>query len=136
MMSGTVSEVSNGPATTLARWAADRVAPAYWRPNSDIMACHGCRSRFDTTLAKIHHCRACGEGFCDPCSAFQRAVPERGWGFQPVRVCKACYPVGSEGILDVSGSREPGEVQARKVGESVLGTVSSLASALESPMSS
>ena len=40
---------------------------------------------------KIHHCRACGEGFCDDCSAHQMPVPERGWGDKPVRVCEQCY---------------------------------------------
>lgn len=37
-----------------------------------------------------HHCRACGEGFCEECSNYYRAVPERGWGSTPVRVCKNC----------------------------------------------
>jgi len=133
VFSGTVSEVSGGPATTLARWAADKVAPAYWRPNSDIVACHQCDSRFNTAT-KIHHCRACGEGFCNPCSNYQRPCPERGWGFAPVRVCKHCYPIGSEGVLELPSSGEPGEIQARKVGETVLGTVTSLASALEYPI--
>ena len=67
-LSGTVSEVSSAPAATIGRWAADQVAPAYWRPNADIVNCHHCGNRFDTT-DKIHHCRACGEGFCSTCSS-------------------------------------------------------------------
>jgi len=135
VISGTVSDVSSAPAASLARWAADQVAPAYWRPNADIVSCHHCSKRFDTT-DKIHHCRACGEGFCSSCSAFQRPCPERGWGFQAVRVCKPCYTATAQGVLEVtSPSLEPNEVQVRKVGETVYGTVSSLANALEFPIS-
>ena len=67
-LSGTVSEVSSAPAASIGRWAADQVAPSYWRPNADIISCHYCSKRFDTT-DKIHHCRACGEGFCSTCSS-------------------------------------------------------------------
>ena len=48
-LSGTVSEVSSAPAASIGRWAADQVAPAYWRPNADIISCHYCSKRFDTT---------------------------------------------------------------------------------------
>jgi len=41
-LSGTVSEVSGAPAANLARWAADQVAPAYWRPNAEITSCRQC----------------------------------------------------------------------------------------------
>ena len=52
--------------------------------------CQMCSHPFDEG-EKIHHCRACGEGFCDDCSAHQMPVPERGWGDKPVRVCEQCY---------------------------------------------
>ena len=45
IISGTVSDVSSAPAASLARWAADQVAPAYWRPNADIATCHHCSKR-------------------------------------------------------------------------------------------
>ena len=45
MISGTVSDVSSAPAASLARWAADQVAPTYWRPNADIVNCHHCNKR-------------------------------------------------------------------------------------------
>jgi len=133
-ISGSVSEVSGAPAISLARWAADQVAPAYWRPNADIINCHNCSTRFSAT-SSIHHCRACGEGFCDACSNFQRPVPEKGWGFQPVRVCKICYMVGGEDNAHNFQQAQPKEVQARRVGETVLGTVTSLATTLEVPIS-
>ena len=55
-----------------------------------IQNCRKCRKHFDTTK-QIHHCRACGEGFCDDCSEKTAPVPERGWGDGPVRVCDDCY---------------------------------------------
>lgn len=133
-LSGTVSEVSSAPAASIGRWAADQVAPAYWRPNADIINCHNCNKRFDGT-DKIHHCRACGEGFCSTCSNYQRPVPDRGWGYAAVRVCKPCYNMtADERIEGVVSNSEPNEVQVRKVGETVYGTVSSLATAFEFPI--
>ena len=53
-----------------------------------------------------------------------------------MRVCKPCYNATAQGVLEPSGpSLEPNEVQVRKVGETVYGTVSSLATALEFPIS-
>jgi len=131
--SGSVSQVSGAPAVSIARWAADQVAPSYWRPNADIISCHICSSRFSVSNS-IHHCRACGEGFCQSCSNFQRPVPEKGWGFQPVRVCKICYLVGCE-ESSTGQQTQPKEVQVRKVGETVYETVTSLANTLEIPIS-
>ena len=74
---------------------------------------------------KIHHCRACGEGFCDSCSNYRRPVPERGWDpDELVRVCKSCYHLRpklgadtnrSSIVTAESPNKEPQEaVQARK----------------------
>lgn len=52
--------------------------------------CHKCHTVFQDNDTK-HHCRACGEGFCDGCSSKAAPVPERGWGLAPVRVCDVCY---------------------------------------------
>lgn len=52
--------------------------------------CHRCDEVFQDNDTK-HHCRACGEGFCDNCSSKTRPVPERGWGLAPVRVCDVCF---------------------------------------------
>lgn len=37
-----------------------------------------------------HHCRACGQGVCGPCSTHIKPVPSRGWD-HPVRVCDTCH---------------------------------------------
>ena len=81
----------------------------------------------------------------------QSPCPDRGWGFQPVRVCKSCYAQG-EGGREGRGEAQEVQVrdfdstfflfisntavfQVRKVGETVYGTVTSLATALEFPIS-
>ena len=62
--------------------------PKYWVPDAEIKACHKCKREFETSDAK-HHCRACGQGFCDTCASERRPVPSKGWDY-PVRVCSAC----------------------------------------------
>ena len=49
-----------------------------------------------------------------------------------MRVCKPCYNVTVDELP--AGNSEPNEVQVRKVGETVYGTVSSLATAFEFPI--
>ena len=88
----TVSTLSSAPSKSVGGWLADKIAPNYWRPNSDITNCRLCDRRLDVADQKIHHCRACGEGFCGDCSDYKRPVPERGWGAEEqVRVCRDCY---------------------------------------------
>ena len=89
-ISETVSTISARPASKVKSWVADQIAPPYWVPNHKITRCGDCENIFDDTDTK-HHCRSCGYGFCDECSSHKALVPERGWGDEPVRVCKCCY---------------------------------------------
>ncbi|XP_076442869.1 zinc finger FYVE domain-containing protein 1-like isoform X2 [Babylonia areolata] len=123
----TISSVSARPAKLLSECIADQIAPSYWVPNSQIMSCKGCELVFTTNEQK-HHCRACGQGFCDECSSKKRPVPERGWKDEPVRVCDACF-AGHE------MSDKETTLTARKVGEAVTSTFGVLASALDYPRS-
>lgn len=54
-----------------------------------LQECFSCGKDFGD-FDKKHHCRACGQGFCDDCTAKRVPVPERGWGEDPVRVCDEC----------------------------------------------
>lgn len=72
-------------------------------------SCSKCATSFKDNDTK-HHCRACGEGFCDSCSSKTRPVPERGWGPAPVRVCDNCYEarnvqLGNVGLGAARGKR-------------------------------
>lgn len=84
-----LAHLSAKPAKAVSNLVNDQIAPAYWTPNSKIKKCSDCGVFFGGRES-IHHCRACGKGFCDECSSYRRPVPERGWGSEPVRVCKDC----------------------------------------------
>lgn len=67
----------------------DVARPDYWVPDENIIQCHQCSKTFTPAMSK-HHCRACGQGVCGPCSTYTRPVPSRGWD-HPVRVCDSCH---------------------------------------------
>ncbi|KAI0213644.1 Zinc finger FYVE domain-containing protein 1 [Lamellibrachia satsuma] len=131
-VSGNIASMSAKPAAVVSHWVTDQIAPPYWVPNNQITRCRKCESEFDVTVA-IHHCRACGEGFCDECSLKRRKVPERGWGNELVRVCDGCYE-SRKNSEEGNGSKEPREVTARKVGEVISSTVGSVASVVSYPI--
>lgn len=66
--------------------------PQYWIADDQITHCHKCEWEYgaskEGTRGK-HHCRACGQGFCEQCSQQRVPVPSRGW-LHPVRVCDEC----------------------------------------------
>ncbi|CAF0737875.1 unnamed protein product [Brachionus calyciflorus] len=60
-----------------------------WIQDSDSTCCYRCRSEF-SILNRRHHCRACGQIFCNSCSSKQAPIPKFGIE-KEVRVCDACY---------------------------------------------
>ncbi|XP_036852806.2 zinc finger FYVE domain-containing protein 1 isoform X2 [Manis javanica] len=134
-MAQSVSELSLGPTKAVTSWLTDQIAPAYWRPNSQILSCSKCATSFKDNDTK-HHCRACGEGFCDGCSSKTRPVPERGWGPAPVRVCDNCYEARNVhlDVTEVQADDEAGTLIARKVGEAVQNTLGAVVTAIDIPL--
>ncbi|XP_034018108.1 zinc finger FYVE domain-containing protein 1 isoform X2 [Thalassophryne amazonica] len=130
-ISQSVSELSLKPAKAVTSWLTDQIAPAYWKPNSLIVKCHKCHEEFQANDTK-HHCRACGEGFCDACSSKSRPVPERGWGLDPVRVCDGCFH--DRELLDAALEEEGSTLMARKVGEAVQNTLGAVVGAIDIPL--
>ncbi|XP_063050208.1 zinc finger FYVE domain-containing protein 1-like [Engraulis encrasicolus] len=138
LVAQSVSELGGKPTRTLSSWITDQIAPPYWRPNALILRCHKCAEVFQESESK-HHCRACGEGFCDWCSSKLRPVPERGWGLTPVRVCDACYEhKGAHTGLQSECEEEECGTLARKVGEAVgeavTHTLGAVATAMDIPL--
>ncbi|RNA28693.1 zinc finger FYVE domain-containing 1-like [Brachionus plicatilis] len=85
-----IQSISAKPANVAKQWMADKVAPTYWVPNSDIINCFACKKSFEETSERKHHCRGCGKGFCDKCSLKRKVVP--WWSpTDQVRVCDSCY---------------------------------------------
>ncbi|XP_075231994.1 hepatocyte growth factor regulated tyrosine kinase substrate isoform X1 [Lycorma delicatula] len=56
---------------------------------ADADCCHRCRVQFGMVQRK-HHCRACGQVFCNQCSSKNCTLPKFGIE-KEVRVCDACY---------------------------------------------
>jgi len=59
-----------------------------WMPNDSTSECHNCREIF-SLFRRRHHCRYCGEIFCDECSISRQPIPQYNF-FTPVRVCDTC----------------------------------------------
>uniref|UniRef100_W5NB36 Si:ch211-11n16.2 n=1 Tax=Lepisosteus oculatus TaxID=7918 RepID=W5NB36_LEPOC len=128
-----VSEYSTGPTKAVTAWLTDQVAPPYWRPNAEITACHGCKKAFEEAERK-HHCRSCGEGFCQSCSTHAMPVPERGWGSAPVRVCDTCYGQGGSAASGQGSEAEPRGLIARRVTEVAQSTLNLVTTAVDYPL--
>ncbi|CAF0860899.1 unnamed protein product [Rotaria sp. Silwood1] len=76
----------------------DDVAPE-WRDDKE---CFRCRQMF-TTFIRKHHCRACGDIFCDKCSSKCCPIPKFGID-RDVRVCDSCYEKLTTGVPLMSKS--------------------------------
>ncbi|XP_032667232.1 protein RUFY3-like isoform X2 [Odontomachus brunneus] len=58
-----------------------------WANDRMVTQCKGCSREFNMTRRK-HHCRNCGNIFCNACSDNATALPNSA---KPVRVCDECY---------------------------------------------
>ncbi|KAJ8403763.1 hypothetical protein AAFF_G00346310 [Aldrovandia affinis] len=128
-----VSEYSTGPTKAVTAWLTDQVAPPYWRPNAEITECYSCRKLFEEAERK-HHCRSCGEGFCQACSTRSMPVPERGWGSAPVRVCDTCHRQGGASTSNPVVPIEPRGLMARRVTEVAQSTLEMVTTAVDYPL--
>ncbi|KAM6959381.1 WD repeat and FYVE domain-containing protein 3 [Aplochiton taeniatus] len=66
-----------------------RSAADHWVKDELVDSCSGCTVRFSLTERR-HHCRNCGQLFCQKCSRFQSEI-KRLKISSPVRVCLNCY---------------------------------------------
>jgi zinc finger FYVE domain-containing protein 1 len=123
-----VASVGSQPTKLISDWVTDQIAPSYWKPNNEIMECFNCKTAFESNASK-HHCRACGEGFCEACSSKTQPVPWRGW-LENVRVCDRCY---QDQPPSMSTKVDGTEVRTRRIGESVINSISVVKSILDKP---
>lgn len=66
----------------------DNVEKDHWVPDEAVTKCTACRSDFNAFNRK-HHCRNCGDIFCDKCTQGRIALTADD-NAQPVRVCDSC----------------------------------------------
>ncbi|KAJ7966897.1 protein FREE1-like [Quillaja saponaria] len=60
----------------------------HWVPDEAVSKCNGCGTDFSAFIRK-HHCRNCGDIFCDKCTQGRIAL-NADENAQPVRVCDRC----------------------------------------------
>ncbi|KAJ1521924.1 hypothetical protein ONE63_002259 [Megalurothrips usitatus] len=60
---------------------------ATWMRDKEVTHCKGCEKEFNMTRRK-HHCRNCGEIFCNACSDNTMPLPSLP---KPARVCDKCH---------------------------------------------
>ncbi|GBP59968.1 Hepatocyte growth factor-regulated tyrosine kinase substrate [Eumeta japonica] len=88
---------------------------------ADGEVCHRCRVAFSLMLRR-HHCRACGQVFCQQCSSKTSTIPKYGIE-KEVRVCDACYEKMNRPqtaatkleIVDTSNDYGPAQQQQRRL---------------------
>jgi ankyrin repeat protein len=59
-----------------------------WQPDNTTTECMHCSKKF-TLIVRKHHCRNCGQIFCDQCTPHRMRLPDKGMK-DPVRVCVVC----------------------------------------------
>ena len=97
------------------------VEKARWAHNHETSHCKNCSKKFTLVLRK-HHCRACGEIFCNECSKWNVPLPHKGYTDR-VRSCEGC---ASPQIVNVSSVPTVGGemlISAHNVGTSVDGLI-------------
>ncbi|KNC72869.1 hypothetical protein SARC_14570, partial [Sphaeroforma arctica JP610] len=62
--------------------------------------CNNCRTYFGPITRK-HHCRNCGNIFCNACSSNDDPIPKFGYE-KPVRTCDSCHVVLQSGGADAA----------------------------------
>ncbi|XP_052764126.1 1-phosphatidylinositol 3-phosphate 5-kinase-like isoform X2 [Mya arenaria] len=66
----------------------------YWMPDSSCRECYECGDRF-TTFRRRHHCRICGQIFCNACCC--QELPGKIIGYKgSIRVCRYCLEIVSQ----------------------------------------
>jgi len=73
---------------------------AFWVKDEFVLRCTACEADFSALSKRRHHCRDCGEVFCDTCTQKRLQLP----GYDsPQRICESCFTQRTVGInLDES----------------------------------
>lgn len=64
------------------------LAEPHWTPDAEVTNCVGCNVKFDF-LKRRHHCRRCGQIFCNNCCSARVQFHRMGF-VDPVRLCGSC----------------------------------------------
>ena len=99
-------ELATAPKTDVVKKVevVDTPQNKFWMPDRFCKVCYGCEEAF-TMYRRRHHCRMCGQIFCNSCSSFYidgKMFNSPGL----VRACRLCYEQQSErGEVEYKSSR-------------------------------
>jgi ankyrin repeat protein len=85
---GNSSAESKGPKADKNVGSRSKYSHDSWQPDNTTPECMHCSKKF-TLIVRKHHCRNCGQIFCDQCTPHRMRLPEKGMR-DPVRVCVIC----------------------------------------------
>ena len=63
-----------------------------WVPNNYSTNCFDCEVKFSTLIVRQHHCRICGNIFCNNCSSKQIHISYKNKFFK-IRICNNCFNI-------------------------------------------
>ena len=89
--------------------AMDMQAGPEWKPDEDVLRCGECSYEF-SVFTRRHHCRLCGDIFCDTCTLARLPAPHLGYGLVVQRCCDQCV----RGMLAAEEARAKLKAQLRQ----------------------
>ncbi|KAL6049551.1 Rabenosyn-5 [Balamuthia mandrillaris] len=89
------------------RYSTSTLVSPRWRPDKEVKECQSCGVKFGVRKRK-HHCRVCGDIFCEECSCYSLPLGGQRKSTQAVRACRVCYNIamGSDQPLEVGQQRK------------------------------
>ncbi|EDV19649.1 uncharacterized protein TRIADDRAFT_61912 [Trichoplax adhaerens] len=82
-----------------------RLTKSRWVADYDVQSCRLCDSKFNQ-LRRKHHCRQCGDVFCNKCCKDKIILPQYNL-MESERVCDSCKPIAV--LVAQSISSQPSE---------------------------
>jgi len=85
-------EINFFPASTSFAFVTGPPSKNHWKPDSEVSCCADCNRPF-TLIFRRHHCRRCGDIFCNQCTSFTARL-DQDCRFNPKgiesRICRKC----------------------------------------------
>mmetsp|Transcript_8270 Transcript_8270/g.25608 ORF Transcript_8270/g.25608 Transcript_8270/m.25608 type:complete len:424 (-) Transcript_8270:1293-2564(-) len=84
-----------------------------WVRDEDVKGCRGCGKKFTRTRRR-HHCRSCGNIFCNKCTKKRVKLPKVEF-YKKVRVCEGCFEEAIHTVTDAAGDEIPADVREAQI---------------------
>ncbi|GAM23386.1 hypothetical protein SAMD00019534_065610 [Acytostelium subglobosum LB1] len=95
-----LTPVATNPPGSPAMFSDKKFWRPLWIPDDQEDRCLNCSNQFNTLLRR-HHCRQCGNIFCNNCSSKRQSLPQLHYD-KPVRICNRCSDLANFSKLATS----------------------------------